>query len=815
VTRAEKWAARLLAARHPPNAAFLWAERLVQRRSPVVAQLPIDLVREFVRRGGLHRALVFGDAPEGATTSDVLKLVDKREFIGPAAVLIGNLHLPPGQLSSALHEAIALDMAGEPLQREAAFQAVERNPARMLAGHRMGIFDKAWSLSRQPIDPYAPIDLHHAARRAAAALLTAHAEIRARAIDRLASDGPDPQLELVYATAVQGMSGAVGSAVASLLAAINPDSGGALAFARDSDRDFSAIDSIEVEHGSFGDLRTAETVARSWRIFRGWLPVLVALIGVPCVFVGLAFASGMAISLPHRVHLSVSAILPVAAVLVAIHVVAAELAADRLPGLVARATSVPLPLWAGYGSVGGLILLAALAPNRTTTNSSVVAIGLVAAVVVSLIAALQQLLSRTDNAVAARIFAAGELGRAARSGRAVGRLHRTVFAQRSALSALAWVRPSMSAPLSVRRLDVPAPGSGYLVCRPRRLARVNKNGWWTKGGRLWLYGVLGTQVEPGDGIASVVLPSAGVADKPTIDALGRLFAVRSLRSLERIAEGVTALISLTAQIAESGNEAAANHVATETVRLYATHLESLISQRGPLPRGDAGAPVVVARAAALAMTRALVRVDHPAAEEVLKTLAQRFLRRCKPGDTFISILMLQLAEFPARGGKPDIAEFVMEDCGRRVVELNDRLLSQIWWQAAATLEFNHDRRDSLVALESRFVQHSVLANGWAGERAWRHLVTRLDQTKSRDQVAAIRVGASALLVGNITLATTVALWLRSFADWTTLRTWFDRPDVHDRESAYDSVHGNLLGTDVSAALAEFVSLAEAIEAHVR
>jgi hypothetical protein len=754
----------------------------------------------------------------GACRDNPADSVTRRELIGPVAPLLVQLELPVGGFSEALFQAIVLDSLGDPLRAEAALQAVRLAPERVLLRHRGQIFARAWSYSRQPIDPYDPNTMHSAARAAATALIIEHEDIRSTALGDLPPTAEGRTLQLVYAAALQGMRGPLGAEVGRVVAALKPGSAALEAFARDSDRDFSSLDPVIVSNRSRID-GALRRLARRLAVRPGWprvLSVSLALACVPGAFVGLAFVVNAIAPLPHHVQLALPPILAVAGVLVAIHVVAAELAADRLPGLVARATSVPLALWAGYGAVGALLSVVAVSSDLAHGTRSVIEIGLIAAIVVSFAVALQQLLSRTDNTVAARIFVTGELARARRSGKAVGQLHRVVLKQRSALSSVAWVRPSSSPPLSLQRLAIVGEQSGYLLCRPRLLARLDRSGWWREGGRMWVYGVLGAQVEPGDEIASVVLPSDGTIGAEIIAKIHRIFTVRNMASSERSAEAVVSLIAMTAQLAEDGNEAGANHVGTQALRLFEAHVNGLNRARGPLGRQELGAPVVVARSAALSVTRTLMRANHPTAEQAVTTLAQRFLPLCGRGDSFLPILIRELGTFPERGGDPSIAALLLQDCGYRAVELKDEIIMRLWWEAAAALETSTDQRRSALALESRIVQRATSADAFSGSKGWGRLIDRLDPTKRFDLLLAVRVGASALLPGHISLATTVAVWLREAStNWSGLREHFAKKDVQDGEVAYDAIHGHLLGTDVTAAIEDFLYLGESIGAHLR
>ncbi len=806
--RAAAW---ILTRSHAPGRLMRWAQRRLLARTPSLLGMSSGELADILKaEDPAQRACLLGWVPEGMNARQVLAAVDRLGLVGPAAVLLADLALPTGALSLALYEAIALDAAGDPDRTRSALLAVRRAPERMLAPQRAPIFARVWRLAEQPVDPYAPSALHDAARSAAAVLLAEHVDLRPGALEALAAPNAR-QLRLVYAAGLQGARGSLGDAVGEVLAATRPAEQAAIGFARDCDRDFSAADPVLVRGSSRWRARASRLLERrhSVRVWR-WLAPAVCLVGVPAAGAGLALAANALRAFDYKVTLSTGTVVAVAGVLVAIHVVASELAADRLPGLVARATSVPLPLWAGYGSVAALYGLAVWQPSgHAVQTRSVITVGVIAALALSLVLSLWKLLSRTDNVVAARIFASGEVRRAVRSGRAVGRMHSSVLTARSDTAALLWVRPTISAPLSVRRAPIETGREGYLVMRGRVLRKLNRDGWWRDGARLWLSRVLGTLVHQGDEVASIVLPADETLSERTRRDAHRLFAVRRLAGAERTGEAIGALVELTSRLAEAGNEAGASRVARRAVEVLHAHVGALERARGPLPTGEVGAPVGAARAAALAVSRALQRGEHPATREVMTGLVQRALPGCTRGDSFLATLIEQLASFGSPDGDPDLAQRLLWDCGRRTVQLEDRVIARLWWEAVVRLARDEERRDSVIEMAGRVVQYASLIDSADAERAWGRLRGFLRPEQTRDQLIAVRIGASALLVGQVSLAVLVARFLAPAA-WSSLATIYEQPTMLDWESASDQLYGHLLGAAPDLTLGEFVRLGKAV-----
>ncbi len=101
-----------------------------------------------------------------------------------------------------------------------------------------------------------------------------------------------------------------------------------------------------------------------------------------------------------------------------------------------------------------------------------------------------------------------------------------------------------------------------------------------------------------------------------------------------------------------------------------------------------------------------------------------------------------------------------------------------------------------------------------GERAWSQLSERLERGITRHLFIAVRVGASALAVGNITLALIVTLWLGTETDWSALQSHYDARALLEWESMTDEFYGHLLGPNPDGSLQGFVRFGERTAQHV-
>jgi hypothetical protein len=805
-----RFAVWLLERQRLPSLVSRWAlKRLIAHNRSLIGATATELRLILAGRQSAQRAMLLSYSLPGLTPRAVLDGVAREALVAPAAVLLSALQTEPGALSLALSQAITLDLAGSEIQTRTAFLAVRRAPERVLAPHRLGIFRRAWSFSEQPVDPYQPSALHSAARSAAAALISEHGDVRAEALSSLPGAVQRRQLMLVYAAGLQGIREQLADEFVRVLAATDTSEQDVLGFARDCDRDFSAQDPVPTQGAPWW--RTALEHLR--RVLNTPRPprqasIAASILGWPVCGASLALAFDQIVAIHYNAKLSTGTIVAIAGVLVAIHVVASELAADRLPGLVARATSIPLPLWGGYGSVAVLYGLALWAPVHSRQHlHSLLAIGVALALALSLVAALSRLLSRTDNVVAAQIFASGEARRATRAGRKVGRLHRSILTSRSKMNAMSWIRPTSSLPLSVHGYPVSSGSEGYLVISERVLSRLDRDERWQDGSRLWVSEVAGSLVHRGDALATLTLPDNAMLEYSTRSEVQRLFRTRRLAGAERAAEAVTALVQLTNSLAESGNEAGASRAAVRTVELLEGHLRGLEHGRGELPEGETGAPVVVSRTASLAIGRAMRRAEHPAVREVMSALIRRSLSVCTSGDPFLGTMVGELD--PRRSQAQLLVLDLLEECGRAAVRLGDRVVRDRWWEMITELARDEALQRNARAAAGRMVQYSVLVASRTAEANWTRLAALLRDTDSNDIMTAARFGATALAIGQPSLSVLTARWL-PHDTWGRLDQRYKSHEHMEWEKAHDQLYGHLLGAQPEAALEGFVRLGRAV-----
>jgi hypothetical protein len=148
-----------------------------------------------------------------------------------------------------------------------------------------------------------------------------------------------------------------------------------------------------------------------------------------------------------------------------------------------------------------------------------------------------------------------------------------------------------------------------------------------------------------------------------------------------------------------------------------------------------------------------------------------------------------------------------------VVQLEHWVLEKLWWESVVQLARNEERRDSVFAMAGRVVQYASLIDSAEAERAWGRLRGFLRPEQTGDQLIIVRIGASALLVGEVSLAVLVARSLVP-AVWSGLATLYEQPTMLDWESANDQLYGHLLGAAPDLTLGEFVRLGKAVAQYV-
>jgi hypothetical protein len=759
-----------------------------------------DELRRLARsQDPAKRAILSGRVTAEIGPAAVLSAVDQDETIGAAALLFDDAPAGAGERSQALYRAIVLDSASFPLRQHTAMLCVRRHADEITTAHAKAILRRCLNLAAQPVDPYGPSTLAMAARTAAAALLARKPELDVEALREL----DRPGVALVQAAALQGRRVRVADGLAAALEAMRPEPRRALGFARDCDRQYSALDSTEPTPGRVERLLAAGR--------RGALRCVVTLraplraVGVVAlVATGLGVGLGVdawIVNLPNDVTVSAGEALTALGLLVAVHVLSAELAADRLAGPIARATSFPLSLQAGYLAGLALLVRSLLVPRRSDlAGYSAATIGIVAALVLLVLAALVTLLSRTDPVRAVQSFGKRRRPGVLAAGRTLGHLQRSSVSQRELLSGFAWATSILSPPRGERRIPIVAQRSGYLLFSERRVrAAAKRPAFRDERVRLTTAAPIGQAISAGDEAFSLIPTEDFDLSRSELRKARRLLRVRAHRDIDEIGEYVGTLLGVAVAQARAGNAAGGDRVRDTLLAILDLHMSAVRAARGKLDGSESVGLIPPLRTAAVQAIRDLAAAPDANTHELVLGFLQRLLSLTDAADAFVATLAAQLGS--TRTTLPVSTKLqLLWDCGARAIETGDELgLAQVRGQIARSLE----REDRSVELGGRLVQFAALARANRAEGLWRWHVERAG-AEERFTLSAMRIGASALNVGDASLALLVALKLRDLG--TNADAWvayFEDQEVAEGEKVIDQLYGGLLGADPQFALQEF------------
>ena len=229
------------------------------------------------------------------------------------------------------------------------------------------------------------------------------------------------------------------------------------------------------------------------------------------------------------------------ALLAAVHILAVQLAAQRLPGPIAAGT-VATPVTLAAYVTGVLALVASiLGKEKPIPDWNPALVGSALLVILIVLAIATTLLSLRNTTVARATESVGRrrIRQAKRSGHRVGRLHRAAVDTHEFLSAEPSVRQFTSPQENVHRVKVLSPATGFARLDVGRLKQaVSARPWRVGDIRLDLLVVSGVHVTTDQEVASVV-PSAGSdVQERDIAAVERAFSALKERSLESCARAL-------------------------------------------------------------------------------------------------------------------------------------------------------------------------------------------------------------------------------------------------------------------------------------
>jgi hypothetical protein len=598
-----------------------------------------------------------------------------------------------------------------------------------------------------------------------------------------------------------------------LFEAIKPTAAAASRFARSCDRNYSAVDHVQARPRSSQWVRQARTAAvrvLDRFIFLARLIVVVAI----CLLAALAgvVVDSYLLDLPSDLRATGGVALGTLALLVAVHLVSAELAADRLAGPIARATSVPLPLLACYLLAGGSLVLGQVSSKAVNAATrSAITFGLAAGFAVAFGVALLQLLARTDATAAAVTFAKRRRGRFRAAGRELGRFHARSLSAREALAQQPWVKLTVAPPIVDRRLRITAQRDGWLAVSQRRLRALANDDWWSRSaGRLWIAATPGIRVDRGQEVAALTGGDSEPLPAKRLRQAQRLMSEQPRKGAEDAAEAVAVLIELMAAQGASGNEAGGFRVSDATVGLIESHLAALRRSRGSVKPGDAGAPVPALRTAALSVAQRLAHSARPEEREILQRFVQRLLPSCGADDPFSPTLLLQIESVAQ--SQPGAVITLLWELGIHVAETQDSTLTTSWTTAVDALVAGAAKVRPLdvVSVLGHVTSFACYVDSIQATRLHRSLDRHTSLADPQHALIQLRVGGSAIRAGAMSVATATALSCRSLVVPAWERWVGDRGNMA-AESLNNELFGHTLGPDPQKSLQRFLGFLRSVQ----
>ncbi len=654
------------------------------------------------------------------------------------------------------------------------------------------ILDYCFEVVAQPIGPYGGSVLAASAAEAAEALLTTHRELEVTLVDRC-NGAPSDGIRAVAAAVVQARDDGTGVLFLEILKAWRPPSGRVAQFAVECDN-----------RRSLGDAaRAAQPLDFIWRqrLSRyaawGWY---VALLLIPASVVFVGVFHGLAVV---RRSSYVEAI-AIVALLLAVHVVAAQLAATRLPSPLASGALQSPAITVGYVCALTVVLLTAMVPVSGNANLQVSAAltftgGLF---FLSVVASAHALVRATDSVVAASAFARARRWRYRRAGRRLGELQQHGIECKAAAEGLSYVRLEPLPSFTERRTDIRTQGFGYVDAQAKRLRGLGTRHSWSDGHlTLRVTSVLATRIERGAVVASIVPDADTIVSHGDAKRIQRVFPVRRSPRIDEVSEAVAGLFALIVQEATGGDSSGASRVAEILCDMLLNHLDGALSRRERTAQPQADAQPIAP--SVLALVTLLMSMKKAGPEVLpLQALVRRLLFEADPSER----VALAVAGRASRAG-PELSLQMplLLDCARRCLELQDgqgeALIRRVIQDAVVSgtpLTQIALKTSCELACLAPWLSYARAPHIWRWY--WEMLPDRADEERL---VGAFSVGASALRAGHLSLATAVAHDANQHG--LTLDT---APESVIRQAELRSlVEGRYLGDDVHGALTRYASFA--------
>lgn len=741
--------------------------------------------------------------------ADLITLIDSDPLAALARRILSQADRSPAAVSSVLFQTVVLDRLTAPLAAQrACLLAITATAQRLERSHQRSLLRRCIAILSQPFNPYEGNQMTTAARWAAASLLIAESSLDIEVLAEIREGNENEQALLdVIGGAIRARDTDRPGSVASVLDAADLNAEGAQLFCELCDTGFSSLEPVLGEHSVSEESRLASL----WSACRQGLPFLAGFL-----LAGVILGAREVVKVPDGLYVDAGVALGALALLVATHVVSAQLSAERLPGSLARFSSQPWSVEAGYSA--GLVMVASALLAQTFRYNDLwrqTATACLLLFTTCLIVMLITLVRRTDSTTAVIGFARDQRDRFRASGAKMGSIQATAQAGEERLNSLPWARYGGSEPLSERREPIRATANGFTAVKSAALKRLSERSLWQERElTLHVGGGLGTLVHRGKEIAAITPGRSIALPREELKLAKDAFQVQSETSVEECAESLAALAGLSGDLALHGNPGGSNRVCDALIDLLSTHLRACHQVRGE-ESGDSARVYPVNLALQSVLTAAVERIgraENAQERRAMALLVRRVLSITIAGDGAISMAITAL---PRPGTR----------------DLYDEELEVLWWAGARALELGHSPQMVLLegqlerrmeaAAETSFTTPMEIAarltmlNVWTDQLSagskwkwfWKHSAAA-KQPYERE-LSAIRIGAAALLAGCASVALEVTIELKE-TELATWRTYIEHRGFASAEEFLSAQYGLLLGLNPAGAMVSFLDFTQRV-----
>jgi hypothetical protein len=400
----------------------------------------------------------------------------------------------------------------------------------------------------------------------------------------------------------------------------------ALNFAARCDRRGTTLEPITPQMSRWRRFRErAAAFASRVRRSSCWAHPLVGVLAAGTYSAAAAIAAVRVRDVPDSHAISPGDALAALSLLATAVVFAAELAAGRLRGFIARRVALSPALAAALTFEVALVVAASWkVSSEAADNRTFVQTLLIVGLVLSLGTAMLGLLRRTDDLRAIDLYARRRRRVFLKAGRQHGRVQASCVVVRDEIRSFGWAKLSLTRAHSERRVPIVAPRRGFVVVDVDSLAAMDESdAWRSQTLRLRVTARLGDIVSAGDEIAGVV-PDIGVqvAAGDVAEAC-RVVSTKPVGSNAEAMEAVGGIVASAAQLASSGDTEAAEQVGDRLIDLLQTSLEASRAAR-PSPKDGQSVPVSPLARVAVDRALALIRdADDSAVRATMEGILQR------------------------------------------------------------------------------------------------------------------------------------------------------------------------------------------------